>query len=124
MPPADHAQQLHVDHSDNPNLSARDVNRHGSNLSETQTLSGSDLNATQHHYVRQASNLPCAGRRVRLRLLVRRFRCGTPGCLREGFAERFDATLLAERARRTGRLKDIVHHLGLAMGGRPGAGFA
>ncbi len=33
-PPTDHTQQLHVDHSDNPNHSARDVNRHGSNLSE------------------------------------------------------------------------------------------
>jgi len=76
----------------------------------------------QSHYVRQPSDLPCAGRRVRL--LVRRFRCGVPGCLREVFAERFDTTVLAERARRTGRLEEIVHHLGLAMGGRPGAGFA
>ncbi len=32
----------------------------------------------QSHYVRQPSDLPCAGRRVRLRLLVRRFRCGVP----------------------------------------------
>jgi transposase len=32
--------------------------------------------------------------------------------------------VLGERARRTGRLEDIVHHLGLALGGRPGAGFA
>jgi transposase len=32
--------------------------------------------------------------------------------------------MLAERARRTGRLEEVVHHLGLAMGGRPGAGFA
>jgi len=47
-----------------------------------------------------------------------------PGCLREVFAERFDTTVLAERARRTGRLEEIVHHLGLALGGRPGAGFA
>ena len=40
------------------------------------------------------------------------------------FAERFDTTVLAERARRTGRLEEIVHHLGLVLGGRPGAGFA
>jgi transposase len=40
------------------------------------------------------------------------------------FAERFGRTVLAERARRTGRLEEVVHHLGLAMGGRPGAGFA
>ena len=56
--------------------------------------------------------------------MVRRFRCGLPGCLREVFAERFDTTVLPERARRTGRPEEIVHHLGLAMGGRPGAGFA
>jgi transposase len=87
-------------------------------------LCGVVSHRVQSHYVRQPSDLPCAGRRVRLRILVRRFRCGMPGCVREVFAERFDAAVLAERARRTGRLEEIVHHLGLAMGGRPGAGFA
>jgi transposase len=87
-------------------------------------LCGVASHRVQSHYVRQPSDLPCAGRRVRLRLLVRRFRCGAPDCLRQVFAERFDAAVLAERARRTGRLEEIVHHLGLAMGGRPGAGFA
>ena len=87
-------------------------------------LCGVASRRVQSHYVRQPSDLPCAGRRVRLRLLVRRFRCGVPSCLREVFAERFDTKVLAERARRTGRLDEIVHHLGLAMGGRPGAGFA
>ncbi len=87
-------------------------------------LCGVVSHRVQSHYVRQPSDLPCAGRLVRLRLLVRRFRCGVPGCRREVFAERFDTTVLAERARRTGRLEEIVHHLGLALGGRPGAGFA
>ncbi len=87
-------------------------------------LCGVASHRVQSHYVRHPSDLPCAGRRVRLRLLVRRFRCGVLGCLREVFAERFDTKVLAERARRTGRLEEIVHHLGLAMGGRPGAGFA
>ena len=36
----------------------------------------------QSRHVRQPSDLPCGGRRVRLRLLVRRFRCGVPGCPR------------------------------------------
>jgi len=85
---------------------------------------GAASDRVQSHTVRQPSDLPCAGRRVQLRLLVRRFRCGVPGCLRQVFAERFGTTVLAERARRTGRLEVIVHHLGLAMGGRPGAGFA
>ncbi len=87
-------------------------------------LCGTASGRVQSHYVRRPSDLPCAGRRVRLRLLVRRFRCGVPGCQRQVFAERFGLAVLAERARRTGRLEEIVHHLGLAMGGRPGAGFA
>src|SRR3954453_20322607 len=36
----------------------------------------------------------------------------------------FDEAVLAPRARRTGRLEMIVHHLGLALGGRPAASFA
>ena len=86
-------------------------------------LCGAASDRVQSHYIRQPSDLPCAGRRVRLRLLVRRFRC-IPVCPRQVFAERFGMTVLAERARRTGRLEEIVHHLGLAMGGRPGAAFA
>lgn len=31
---------------------------------------------------------------------------------------------MAERSRRTSRLECLVHHLGLALGGRPAAGFA
>lgn len=87
-------------------------------------LCGTVSRRVQSHYVRRPSDLPCAGRRVRLRLLVRRFRCGVPDCQCQVFAERFGLTVLAERARRTGRLEQIVHHLGLALGGRPGAGFA
>lgn len=87
-------------------------------------LRGVVSHRVQSHYVRQPSDLPSAGRRVRLRFVVRRFRCGVSGCQRQVFAERFDTTVLAERARRTGRLEEIVRHLGLAMGGRPGAGFA
>ncbi|RWB92937.1 MAG: hypothetical protein EOQ57_35380, partial [Mesorhizobium sp.] len=40
------------------------------------------------------------------------------------FAERFGADILAPLSRRTGRLETIVHHLGLALGGRPAAAFA
>ncbi len=87
-------------------------------------LCGTASRRVQSHYVRQPSDLPCSGRRVRLRLLVRRFRCAVPGCPRQVFAERFGRTVLAGRARRTGRLEKVVHHLGLALGGRPGAGFA
>jgi transposase len=47
-----------------------------------------------------------------------------PHCRRRIFTERFDETMLAERSRRTNRLDCVVHHLGLALGGRPAASFA
>jgi transposase len=45
-------------------------------------------------------------------------------CRRHIFAERFGDDVLPARARRTARLDYIVHHLGLALGGRPAANFA
>jgi transposase len=74
-------------------------------------------------YVRTAADLPSAGKKVELRLVTRRFVCTTPVCQRRIFAERFEG-IIAERARRTSRLECIVHHLGLALGGRPAASFA
>jgi len=44
--------------------------------------------------------------------------------VRRIFTERFDADVLAPWARRTARLDHIVHHLALALGGRPAASFA
>jgi len=55
---------------------------------------------------------------------VRRFRCDTADCPRRIFAERLDPTAAGVRARRTGRLDGIVHHLGMALGGRPGQAIA
>lgn len=75
-------------------------------------------------YRRSLADLPVAGRRVRLIAHVRRFYCDTVLCGRRIFAERFDANVLAPRARRTSRLEHIVHHLALALGGRPAASFA
>ena len=48
----------------------------------------------------------------------------TPCSIRAIFAERFSDGALAPLARRTERLDCIVHHLGLALGGRPAAAFA
>lgn len=75
-------------------------------------------------YVRHVADLPSAGRKVRLRLLTRRFTCDVPHCRRRIFAERFGEDVVALRRRRTARLEHIVHHLGLALGGRPAASFA
>ncbi|GLS39354.1 hypothetical protein GCM10010869_49510 [Mesorhizobium tianshanense] len=59
-----------------------------------------------------------------VRIVARPFHCGAVLCGRRIFAERFDGDVLAPWARRTARLDQIVHHLGLALGGRPAASFA
>lgn len=73
-------------------------------------------------YTRTLGDLPLAGRSVQLTLLVRRFRCDRTLCARRIFSARLDA--VAPWARRTARLDELVHHLGLALGGRPAASFA
>ena len=93
-------------------------------LSATCPCCGTSSLRTQSRYQRQAADLPIAGRRVFLRVTVRRFWCDAVLCRRRIFAERFGADILAPLSRRTGRLETIVHHLGLALGGRPAAAFA
>ncbi len=75
-------------------------------------------------YLRRVTDLPMAGRPVRLVVVARRFHCGAVLCGRRIFTERFDGGVLAPWARRTARLDYVVHHLGLALGGRPAASFA
>jgi hypothetical protein len=69
-------------------------------------------------------DLPLSGRVVELLVIARRFRCDAVLCERQIFSARFDGEVLAPSTRRTARLDSIVHHLGLALGGRPAAGFA
>jgi transposase len=76
------------------------------------------------HYRRRATDLPLSGRIVQLVVIARRFRCDAVLCGLQIFTERFADGVLAPSARRTRRLDCIVHHLGLALGGRPAAGFA
>ena len=71
------------------------------------------------HYHRTLADLPMAGSAVRLRLQARRFRGDAVGCCRRIFTERFDPDVLAPWARRTNRLDELVHHLAIALGGRP-----
>src|SRR6516164_10200290 len=75
-------------------------------------------------YLRRVTDLPLSGRIVQLLVIARRFRCDAVLCGRQIFTERFAEGVLAPSARRTARLDTIVHHLGLALGGRPAAGFA
>jgi transposase len=75
-------------------------------------------------YERSLADLPAHGRRVRIRLQVRRFRCGSQDCPRTIFGERLDDTVARPWARRSSRLQKIVHYVGLALGGRPGQSLA
>ncbi len=75
-------------------------------------------------YRRRVTDLPLSGRIVQLLVIARRFRCDTVLCGRQIFTERFAEGVLAPSVRRTARLDSIVHHLGLALDGRPAAGFA
>jgi transposase len=76
------------------------------------------------YYRRRVTDLPLSGRIVQLVVIARRFRCDAALCGRQIFTERFSEDVLAPSARRTTRLDCIVHHLGLALGGRPAAMFA
>lgn len=75
-------------------------------------------------YGRTISDLPSSGRRVEVQITARRFFCTTPLCRQKIFAERFGEDFLPKGAFRTARLECLVHHLGLALGGRPAASFA
>jgi transposase len=85
---------------------------------------GSVSGRVHSRYRRQISDLPLAGRPVKLLAEVRRLRCEAVGCEQKIFAERFTDGVVAPWARRTDRLETLVHHLGLALGGRPAASFA
>ena len=78
----------------------------------------------QSRYRRRAADLTLGGKRVEITVVVRRFRCDAVQCGRQIFAERFSPSVLPSFARRTGRLETLVHHLGLALGGRPAASLA
>jgi transposase len=87
-------------------------------------LCGTTSRRIHSRYIRSVSDLPCVGKQIGLRVISRRFVCEVPHCRRRIFAERFGDDVLATRSRRTARLEYIVHHLGLALGGRPAASFA
>lgn len=73
---------------------------------------------------RWLGDLPAHGKKVGIRLTVRRFRCDAPGCGTAIFAERLDDGIARRYGRRTLRLQALIHCLGLALGGRPGQGLA
>jgi transposase len=75
------------------------------------------------HYQRMVADLPCGGRQVRLLVCVPKFRCKTPTCPRQVFAERL-APLIEPWARQTTRLIEALQAIGLATCGEGGARLA
>ncbi len=85
---------------------------------------GATSGQVHSRYERRLLDLPSQGRIVHLRIQVRRFRCGNRDCHRRIFGEPLPNGTALRAARRTSRLEAIVHHLGIALGGRPGASLA
>src|SRR5918997_1308752 len=69
------------------------------------------------HYRRTVADLPWSGRRVRLLLSVRKFRCPRIGCPRRIFTERLPS-LVEPYARKTARLHEVLKLVGFALRGR------
>ena len=85
------------------------------------TACGERSSQAHSGYKRRLLDLPSHGRSVCLHVQVRRFRCGNGGCQRKIFGEVLDVDIAPKAARRTSRLEAIVHHIGIALGGRPAA---
>jgi transposase len=85
---------------------------------------GEPSNRLHSRYERQLLDLPSHGRIVELRLQVRRLRCLAAKCPRRTFAEPLPVEVARRSGRRTTRLDGLTQHLGVALGGRPGAGLA
>ena len=87
-------------------------------------LCGKRSSQVRSRYQRCLADLPAHGRRVRIFVAARRFRCRDHECRREIFAERLVSDAARAWGRRTMRLDGIIHHIGLALGGRPGQAIA
>ncbi len=74
-------------------------------------------------YVRTVADLPCGGRRVILKLSVRKFVCGACTCSCRIFTERLSA-LVRSYARMTDRLSESLQTLGFATCGELGERLA
>ena len=84
---------------------------------------GNPAMRVQSKYERTLDDVPWAGRRVRLRMTIRRFRCATADCPRRIFAERLGEFALPY-ARRTARADCELEAVAFALGGEAGARLA
>ena len=99
------------------------IARPGSDTAACPTC-GHHSNSVHSRYQRMLSDLPSQGKLVRIKVQARRFRCISADCRQRIFVERLEVAITRPFARRTARLEGLVHHLGLALGGRPGQSFA
>lgn len=84
---------------------------------------GHESGSLHSRYQRTVADLPWGGRRVRLSLRIRRFRCADLGCPRRIFAERLPS-VVEPYARKTARLNEVFRLVGFALGGEAGARLA
>jgi transposase len=84
---------------------------------------GTTTDRIHSHYRRTVADLPCHGRILALRLVVRRFRCTNPACTQHIFCERLPQ-LLQAHARSTIRLNVAHRVIGFALGGEAGSRLA
>jgi len=89
-------------------------------LAVTCPACGRKTSRLHSHYRRTVADLPWGGRRVRLLLNVRKFRCPQTGCSRRVFTERLP-DLVKPYARKTTRLHEVLELVGFALGGKAGA---
>lgn len=81
---------------------------------------GSVSRQVHSRYRRTLRDLPAHGRRVLVRVSVRRFRCAEAGCPRKTFAEPLADAVDGPYARRTARSTQLMHQIAPALGGRAG----
>ena len=74
-------------------------------------------------YVRRLADVAIGGRRVEIRLAVRRFFCPDPGCKRKTFAEQVDG-MTVRYARKTSLLAGVLGSIAVALAGRAGSRLA
>ena len=80
---------------------------------------GQAATRVQNKYVRTLDDVPWAGRRARLRVTIRRFRCAAVRCPRRIFAERLGG-FARPSARRTARADIALEAVAFALGGEAG----
>jgi transposase len=84
---------------------------------------GTESGRVHSRYSRTLADAAIGGRRVEIRLTVRRFACRAPGCERKIFAEQIDG-LTARYARKTPPLAAILGRIAVALAGRAASRLA